>query len=153
MQTLRLLRRMYSSRAAAPTPQLSCRSTGPRCRHIVHDPGSETTATDDNQNSKHNSYATRRDSRSGYDLPLEIPTVLFIRAAVAGYICGFIQSPFSGTADICRTTRRVAKDYRGWSARRYFIKIRRHVQGERSSHSCQSQRSHAGVGMGYNRVK
>ena len=44
---------------------------------MVHDPGSKTTATDDDQNSKHNQYASRRDSRSWLDLPLEIPTLLF----------------------------------------------------------------------------
>ena len=40
---------------------------------MVHDPGSETTATDDDQNSKHNQYATRRDNGSWLDLPLEFP--------------------------------------------------------------------------------
>ena len=69
LQELRLSRRMCSSRAAALTPQLPCRSTGPRWKLRVHNPGSETTATDDNQNSKHNPYATRRNNRSWLDLP------------------------------------------------------------------------------------
>ena len=43
---------------------------------MVHHPGSETTVTDDDQNSKHNQYATRRNNRSRLDLPLEIPTLL-----------------------------------------------------------------------------
>ena len=152
MQTLRLPRRMYSSRAAAPTPQLSCRSKGPRCRHIVHDPGSETTATDDDQNSKHNQYATRRDNRSWLDLPLEIPTLLLARAAVAGHICSSVQASFSVAADICGTARRVAKHYRGWAARGHSIEIQRHVQGEGGSYSVESRRSHARVGLGCNRL-
>ena len=100
---------MYSSRAAARTPQLPCRSTGPRWKLRVHNPGSETTATDDNQNSKHNPYATRRNNRSWLDLPLEIPTLLLGRAAMAGHICSFVSAPVSGTVDICGTARRVAK--------------------------------------------
>ncbi len=99
------------------------------------DPGSKTTATDDDQNSKHNQYATRRDNRSWLDLPLEIPTLLLGRAAVASHICSFVQAPFSGTADICRTARRVAKHYRGWATRRHCIKIQRHVRGEGGSYS------------------
>ena len=131
----RVPRRMCSNRAAALALQLPCRSAGPRCRHMVHDPGSETTATDDDQNSKHNPYATRRDSRSWPDLPLEIPTLLFTRAAMVGHIRGFVQAPFSGAADICRTPRRVAKDYRGWATRRHSIEIQRHIQGEGRSYS------------------
>ena len=60
---------------------------------MVHDPGSETTATDDDRSSKHNQYATRRDNRSWLDLPLEIPTLLLGRAAVASHICSFVQAP------------------------------------------------------------
>ena len=123
LHKLRLPRRMYSSRAAARTQQLPCRSTGPRWKLRVHNPGSETTATDDNQNSKHNPYATRRDSRSWPYLPLEIPTLLLRRAAVAGHIRGLVQASFSGAADICRSARRAAKDYREWAARRHSIKI------------------------------
>ena len=135
LHKLRLPRRMYSSRAAALAPQLPCRNTGPRFRHMVHDPGSKTTATDDGQNSKHNQYATRRDCRSWLDLPLEIPTLLLGRAAVASHIRSFVQATFSGTADIRRTARRVAKHYRGWTTTRHFIKIQRHVQGEGGGYS------------------
>ena len=80
---------------------------------MVHHPGSKTTGTDDDQNSKHNQYATRRDNRSWLDLPLEIPTLLLRRAAVAGHMRGFVQAPFSGTTDICRTARRVVKNIEG----------------------------------------
>ena len=132
---LQLPRRMCGSRAAAVTPQFSCRSTGPRFRHMVHDPGTETTATDDDQNSKHNQYATRRDNRSWLDLPLEIPTLLLGRAAMASHICSFVPAPVSGTVDICGTARRVAKNYRGWATRRHLIKIQRHVRGEREGYS------------------
>ncbi len=120
---------------------------------MVHDPGSETTATDDDQNSQHNPYATRRDSRSWSHLPLEIPTRLLRRAAVAGHIRGFVQAPFSGAADIGGTVRRVAKYYRGWAATRHSIKIRRHFQGEGRGYSYQSRRSHARVGLGRNRLR
>ena len=126
---LRFPRRMYRSRAAALTPQLSCRSTGPWFGHMVHHPGSETTVTDDDQSSKHNQYATRRDNRSWLDLPLEIPTLLLGRAAVASHIRSLVQTTFSGTAHICRTARRVAKHDRGWAARGHFVQIQRHVQG------------------------
>ena len=139
---------MYSSRAAALTPQLSCRSTGPWFRHMVHHPGSETTVTDDDQSSKHNQYTTRRDNRSWLDLSLEIPTLLLGRAAVAGHICSSVQASFSGAADICGTARRVAKHYRGWAARGHSIEIQRHVQGEGGSYSFESRRSHARVGLG-----
>ena len=135
LQKLRLPRRMYSSRATALTPQLPCRSTGPWFRHMVHHPGSETTVTDDDQNSKHNQYATRRNNRSWLDLPLEIPTLLLGRTAMAGHICNFVSTPVSGTVNISRTARRVTNHYRVWAARRYLIQIQRHVRGEREGYS------------------
>ena len=101
---------MYSSRAAALTPQLPCRSTGPKWKLRVHNPGAETTATCNNQNSKHNQHATRRNNRSWLDLPLEIPTLLLGRAAMADHICSLVPAPVSGTVDICGTARRVAKN-------------------------------------------
>ena len=153
LQKLRLPRRMYSSRATALTPQLSCRSTGPWFRHWVHHPGSETTVTDDDQSSKHNQYATRRNNRSWLDLPLEIPTLLLGRAAMASHIRSVVPAPVAGTVDICGTARRVAKHYRGWAARRHSIEIQRHVQGEGGSYSFESRRSHARVGLGRNRLE
>ena len=134
------------------TPQLPCRSTGPKWRLHVHNPSAETNATDDNQSSKHNQYATRRNNRSWLDLPLEIPSLLLGRAAMASHIRSVVPAPVAGTIDICGTARRVAKHYRGWAARRHFIEIQRHVQGEGGGYSFESRRSHARVGLGCNRL-
>ena len=153
MHELRFPRRMYSSRAAALTPQLPCRSTGPKWKLRVHNPGAETTATCNNQNSKHNQHATRRNNRSWLDLPLEIPTLLFGRAAMASHICSFVPAPVAGTIDLCGAARRVARTYRGWATRRHLIKIQRHVRGEREGYSYSSRRSHARVGLGRNRLR
>ena len=127
--------------------RFDCHTLYRTCKYMVHDPGSETTATDDDQNSKYHPYATRRDSRSWPDLPLEIPTFLLGRAAVAGNIRGFVQAPFSGAADICRTARRVAKDYRGWSARRHPNTFQRHDPGSGSGDTSQGGRGHARPGL------
>ena len=94
----------------AVEPQFSRRSRRgrPRFRHMVQDSSSETTVTNDDQNSKHNPYVTRRDDRTWLDIPLEIPTLLLGRTAMAGHIRCFIPATFSGTVDIRGNARRAA---------------------------------------------
>ena len=72
---------------------------------MLHTTGPETTATDDDPNSEHYQYIARRDSEAWPHLPLEIPTLLLGRTAVAGHIRGFVQASFSRAVDISRTAR------------------------------------------------
>ena len=123
LQELRLPRSMCSHGAAALTQQLHFRRTIAWFKRTVHDPCSQTTATNDDQNSKHSQYTTKRYNKFWFHLPLTIPRFLLRRAAVAGHIRSLVQASFSGATDICRNARRVANDYRGWAARRHSIKI------------------------------
>ena len=143
---------MCSSRAAALTPQLPCSSAGSKFRNILHTASPETTATDDDQNGKYYPHIARRDNRSWPHLPLEIPTLLLCRIEVASHIRDFVQASFSCAVDIGRTARRLSQYHRGWTARWHSFKIQWNVQGEGRRHAYSSCRSHARIGMGYNRL-
>ena len=105
------------------------------------DSTSESTAAHDN------SYSTGYNCRAGNHIPLEIPAILFNRAAMAGHLRCIVQAAISEAIDISRSPRRHRRTHPGRTTGRYTFQVRRYVQRKGTGHSRESISAHATAPM------
>ena len=110
------------------------------------DSTSESTAAHDN------SYSTGYNCRAGNHIPLEIPAILFCRAAMAGHLRCIVQAAISEAIYVSRSPRRHQRTHPRQTTGRYTFQVRRYVQRKETGHSRESIRNHATTWMGLGRI-